>query len=49
MRCILSGIEIRRYLSIRTLIAKVVGFISAYVAGEELGFSKSDVVRLFNR
>lgn len=33
MRCILSGIEIRRYLSIRTLIAKVIGFISAYVAG----------------
>jgi len=37
MRCILSGIEIRRYLSIRTLIAKVVGFISAYVAGFSIG------------
>lgn len=38
MRCILSGVEIRRYLSFRTLIAKVVGLTAAFVSGNNLDF-----------
>eukprot|EP01129_Flabellula_baltica_P011569 TRINITY_DN5098_c0_g1_i1.p1 TRINITY_DN5098_c0_g1~~TRINITY_DN5098_c0_g1_i1.p1 ORF type:complete len:595 (+),score=94.49 TRINITY_DN5098_c0_g1_i1:14-1798(+) len=37
MRCILSGIEIHKYLSVRTFLAKIFGFTSAYAAGFSIG------------
>lgn len=37
MKCILSGIELNRYLNFRTLISKVLGLIMAFASGLAIG------------
>src|SRR5690348_2837473 len=37
MKCILSGIEMNRYLNFRTLISKSIGLIMAYASGLSIG------------
>jgi H+/Cl- antiporter ClcA len=37
MKCILSGIEIDRFLNFRTLVAKVAGLIFAFAGGLSIG------------
>mmetsp|Transcript_21553 Transcript_21553/g.24056 ORF Transcript_21553/g.24056 Transcript_21553/m.24056 type:complete len:770 (+) Transcript_21553:36-2345(+) len=37
MRCILSGIDMPHYLSMRTLVAKIIGLLGAYGGGFHIG------------
>jgi len=37
MKCILSGIEIARYLNFKTLVAKILGLIFAFAGGLSIG------------